>query len=155
MNTGGFHRFMLAFADRKDFRSEMANQLIAHPQIDEMISHPSSVSTSIHSTDAGTFRLRAISALRDGTVSVIHGVANNLRVFGTRRTLMLLWFKLTEATPIQSRRAEQFTSSLTWEEFTELRQILKEAALSIHAGGDSAFRTELGFLALRFSVRHQ
>jgi len=73
---------MLAFADRKDFRSEMANQLIAHPQIDEMISHPSSVSTSIHSTDAGTFRLRAISALRDGTVSVIHGVANNLRVFG-------------------------------------------------------------------------
>jgi hypothetical protein len=115
MNTGGFHRFMLAFADRLDFRSEMADQLIAQPQIDELISHLSSVLTSIHSADPATFRLRALSALRDGAVSVIHAVANNLRVFGDATELVLLWFKLTEATPIQSRSAEQFTSSLTWE----------------------------------------
>src|SRR5664279_2747856 len=37
MTTGGFHRFMFAFADRPEFLSEMADQLITHPQVDEMI----------------------------------------------------------------------------------------------------------------------
>jgi hypothetical protein len=42
MTTGGFHRFMFAFADRPEFLSEMADQLITHPQVDEMISQLSS-----------------------------------------------------------------------------------------------------------------
>ena len=37
VNTGGFHRFMLVFADRPDFLDQMAEQLIAHPHADDMV----------------------------------------------------------------------------------------------------------------------
>lgn len=62
VKTGGFHRFMFAFADRPDFLTEMAEQLIAHPRIDEMVGHLSSVLHSIHTSDPAAFRQRNLNA---------------------------------------------------------------------------------------------
>jgi hypothetical protein len=48
VKTGGFHRFMFAFVERPDFLTEMVEQLVAHPQISEMVNQLSSVLHSIH-----------------------------------------------------------------------------------------------------------
>jgi hypothetical protein len=143
MTTGGFHRFMFAFADRPEFLSEVADQLITHPQVDEMISQLSSVMGSIHASDPAAFRSRALSALEAGAVHVIHASANNLRVFAdaTEQDIAVIQAYGGYPDPVAKRGAIHAIAYMG--KFTELRQSLKEAALSIHAEGDKVIATDL------------
>ena len=143
MKTGGFHRFMFAFADRPEFLSEMADQLIAHPRIDDMINHLSAVLAAIHNTNPAAFRLRALSALEVGAVHVIHASANNLRLFGdaTEQDVAVIQAYGGYADPVAKRGAIQAIAYMG--KFTELRQSLKEAALSIHSEGNHVIASDL------------
>jgi hypothetical protein len=143
ITTGGFHRFMFAFADRPDFLSEMADQLIAHPHVDEMIGQLSSVMESIHVSDPAAFRQRALAALEAGAVHVIHASANNLRVFAdaTEQDIAVIQAYGGYPDPVAKRGAIHAIAYMG--KFTELRQGLKEAALSIHAGGNKIIATDL------------
>jgi hypothetical protein len=143
VKTGGFHRFMLAFADRPDFLTEMAEQLIAHPRIDEMVSHLSSVLNSIHGADPPAFRQRALSALQSGAFHVIRASAHNLRVFegATEEDVAVIQAYAGYPDPVAKRGA---IFAITYMgKFIELRQNLKDAVLSIHAEGDSAIAADL------------
>lgn len=143
VKTGGFHRFMLAFADRPDFLSEMADQLAAGPKIDEMVSHLSAVLHSIHLADPGGYRRRALAALETGAVHVIHAAANNLRVFdgATEEDVAVLQAYAGYPDPVAKRGAIFAIAYMG--EFVELRQSLKDAALSIHTEGDRAVAADL------------
>ncbi|MDW5266113.1 MAG: DUF4062 domain-containing protein [Edaphobacter sp.] len=143
MTTGGFHRFMFAFADRPEFLSEMADQLITHPHLDEMVGQLSSVMGSIHASDPAAFRQRALSALEAGAVHVIHASANNLRVFAdaTEQDIAVIQAYGGYPDPVTKRGAIHAIAYMG--KFTELRQSLKEAALSIHAEGDKFIATDL------------
>lgn len=143
VNTGGFHRFMLVFTDRPDFLDQMAEQLIAHPHIDEMVGHLSSVFASIHEADPATFRHRALSALKSGAVHVIHAASRNLRVFNraTEEDIAVIQAYAGYPDPVVRRGA---IFAITYMgKFTELRQNLKEAVLSIHTEGDQAVAADL------------
>ena len=143
VKTGGFHRFMLAFAERPDFLNEMADQLIAHPQIDEMVGHLTSVLNSIHAADPAAFRQRALSALQSGAVYVIHASANNLRVFAgaTEEDIAVIQAYGGYPDPVAKRGA---IFAITYMgKFTELRQNLKDAVLSIHTEGDRTVAADL------------
>lgn len=143
VNTGGFHRFMLAFAERPEFLTEMAEQLIAHPRIGEMVGHLSSVLNSIHGADPAAFRQRALSALQSGAVHVIHASANNLRVFegATEEDIAVIQAYAGYPDPVAKRGA---IFAITYMgKFTELRQNLKDAVLSIHTEGDRAIAADL------------
>ena len=136
VKTGGFHRFMFAFADRSDFLAEMAEQLIAHPRIGEMVSHLSSVLSSIHVADPAAFRQRALTALQSRAVHVIHASANNLRVFegATEEDIAVIQAYARYSDPVAKRGA---IFAITYMgKFTALRQNLKDAVLSIHTEGD-------------------
>ena len=132
VKTGGFHRFMLVFTDRPDFLDQMAEQLIANPHIDEMVGHLSSVFASIHEADPAAFRHRALSALKSGAVHVIHAASRNLRVFNgaTEEDIAVIQAYAGYPDPVVKRGAI-FAITYTGK-FTELRQNLKEAVLSIH-----------------------
>jgi hypothetical protein len=143
VNTGGFHRFMFSFVDRPDFLAEMANQLIVHPQIDEMLGQLSSVMNSVHTADTAAFRQRALSALQSGAVHVIHAVANNLRVFegATEEDIAVIQAYGGYPDPVAKRGA---IFAITYMgKFTELRQNLKDAVLSIHTEGDRTVAANL------------
>ncbi len=143
VNTGGFHRFMLAFTERPDFLAEMAEQLIAHPRIDEMVSYLSSVLNSIHDADPPAFRQRALSALQSGAVHVIRASANNLRVFAgaTEEDVAVIQAYAGYPDPVAKRGA---IFAITYMgKFIELRQNLKDAVLSIHTEGDRAIAADL------------
>ena len=143
VKTGGFHRFMFAFADRPDFLTEMAEQLISHPQIGEMVGHLSSVLNSIHVADPAAFRQRALTALQSGAVHVIHASANNLRVFegATEEDIAVIQAYAGYPDPVAKRGA---IFAITYMgKFTELRQNLKDAVLSIHTEGDQVIAADL------------
>jgi hypothetical protein len=143
VKTGGFHRFMFAFADRADFLAEMAEQLIVHPRIDEMVSHLSSVLSSIHVADPAAFRQRALTALQSGAIHVIHASANNLRVFegATEEDIAVIQAYAGYPDPVAKRGA---IFAITYMgKFTELRQNLKDAVLSIHTEGDPVVAADL------------
>jgi hypothetical protein len=143
VKTGGFHRFMFAFADRPAFLAEMAEQLISHPQIGEMVGHLSSVLNSIHVADPAAFRQRALTALQSGAVYVIHASANNLRVFegATEEDIAVIQAYAGYPDPVAKRGA---IFAITYMgKFTELRQNLKDAVLSIHTEGDQVIAADL------------
>jgi hypothetical protein len=143
VKTGGFHRFMLAFSDRPDYLAEMADQLIDHPQFDEMIGHLSSVLNSIHIADPTAFRQRALSALESGGVHVIHAAANNLRVFegAIEDDIAVIQAFGGYPDPVAKRGA---IFAITYMgKFMELRQDLKDAVLSIHTDGDQSVASDL------------
>lgn len=143
VKTGGFHRFMLAFADRPDYLAEMADQMIAHPKVDEMIGHLSSVLNSIHGADPAAFRQRASSALESGAVHVIRAAANNLRVFegATEEDIAVIQAYGGYHDPVAKRGA---IFAITYMgKFIELRQSLKDAVLSIHTDGDQTVASDL------------
>lgn len=141
--TEGFGRFMLAFADRPGFLAEMAEQLIAHPHVEEMLSHLSSVLSSIHHADPPAFRDRALSALKSGKIHVIHAAANNLRVFegATEEDIAVIRAYAGYPDPVAKRGAIFAISYMG--KFTELRQSLKEVALSIRTEGDEVTASKL------------
>jgi hypothetical protein len=143
VKTGGFHRFMLAFADRPDFLVEMADQLSSHPQIAQMVGHLSSVLNSIHVSDAVTFRQRALSALQSGAIHIIHASANNLRVFegATEEDIAVIQAYAGYPDPIAKQGA---IFAITYMgKFTELRQNLKDAVLSVHTDGNQVIAAYL------------
>jgi hypothetical protein len=143
ITTGGFHRFMFVFRDRPDFLAQMAEQLIAHPRVDDMVGQLSSVFASIHDADPAAFRHRALSALKSGAVHVIHAAAHNLRVFSgaTEEDIAVIQAYAGYPDPIVKRGA---IFAITYMgKFTELRQNLKEAVLSIHTEGDKAVAADL------------
>jgi hypothetical protein len=143
VRTGGFPRFMFAFTDRPDFLAEMASQLISHPHIGEMIDHLSSVLRAIHVADPAAFRERALSALRSGAVRVIHAAASNLRVFeaATEEDIAVIQVYARYPDPVAKRGASSAIAYMG--KFTELRQRLKDAVLSIHTEGDQAVAADL------------
>jgi hypothetical protein len=143
VETGGFHRFMLAFSDRPDYLAEMADQLIAHPQARELISHLSSVLSSIHSADPAAFRQRALSALESGAIHVIRAAASNLRVFegATDHDIAVIQAYGGYPDPVAKRGA---IFAITYMgKFIELRENLKDATLSIHTGGEEGVAADL------------
>jgi hypothetical protein len=143
VQTGGFHRFMFAFVDRPDFLAEMAEQLISHPRTDEMVSQLSSVLNSIHIADPADFRRRALTALQSGAVHVIHASANNLRVFegATEADIAVIQAYAGYPDPVAKRGA---IFAITYMgKFTELRQDLKDAVLSIRAEGNPRIAADL------------
>ena len=143
VKTGGFHRFMLAFAERPDFLNEMADQLIAHPQIDEMVGHLTSVLNSIHAADPAAFRQRALSALQSGAVHVIHASANNLRVFAGATEEDIAVIQAYGGYPDPAAKRGAIFAITYMGKFTELRQNLKDAVLSIHTEGDRTVAADL------------
>jgi Domain of unknown function (DUF4062) len=143
VKTGGFHRFMFAFADRPDFLAEMAEQLIAHPRIGEMVSHLTSVLGSIHVADPAAFRQRALAALRSGAIHVIHASANNLRVFegAAEDDIAVIQAYAGYPDPVAKRGA---IFAITYMgKFTELRESLKDAVLSIRTEGNQVVAADL------------
>lgn len=143
VKTGGFHRFMFAFADRPDFLAEMAEQLIAHPQIGDMVVHLSSVLNSIHVADPAAFRQRALTALQSGAIHVIRASANNLRVFegATEEDIAVIQAYAGYSDPVAKRGA---IFAITYMgKFTDLRRNLKDAVLSIRAEGDPTVASDL------------
>jgi hypothetical protein len=143
VKTGGFHRFMLAFAERSDFLTEMAEQLVSHPRLDEMVGHLSAVLNSIHATDPAAFRRRALIALQSGAVHVIHASANNLRVFAgaTEEDIAVIQAYASYPDPVAKRGA---IFAITYMgKFSELRQNLKDAVLSVHTEGDAGVAADL------------
>jgi Domain of unknown function (DUF4062) len=143
VKTGGFHRFMFAFADRPDFLTEMAEQLIAHPRGGEMVSHLTSVLGSIHVADPAAFRLRALTALQSGAVHVIHASAHNLRVFegATEEDIAVIQAYAGYPDPVAKRGA---IFAITYMgKFTELRESLKDAVLSIRTEGNQVVAADL------------
>jgi hypothetical protein len=143
VKTGGFHRSMLAFAERPDFLNEMADQLIAHPQIDEMVGHLTSVLNSIHAADPAAFRQRALSALQSGAVHVIHASANNLRVFAGATEEDIAVIQAYGGYPDPAAKRGAIFAITYMGKFTELRQNLKDAVLSIHTEGDRTVAADL------------
>lgn len=143
VKTGGFHRFMLAFTDRPDYLSEMADQLAAGPTVDQMVGHLSSVLYSIHVADPGGYRRRALAALELGAVHVIHAAAYNLRVFdgATEDDVSVIQAYAGYPDPVAKRGAIFAIAYMG--KFAELRQSLKEAVLSIHAGGEASVAADL------------
>jgi hypothetical protein len=134
---------MFSFVDRPDFLAEMADQLIVHPQIDEMLGQLSSVMNSVHIADTAAFRQRALSALQSGAVHVIHAVANNLRMFegATEEDIAVIQAYGGYPDPVAKRGA---IFAITYMgKFTELRQNLKDAVLSIHTEGDRTVAANL------------
>jgi hypothetical protein len=143
VKTGGFHRFMFAFADRPDFLAEMAEQLIAHPRVGEMVSHLSSVLSSIHVANPAAFRQRALRALQSGAIHVIHASAHNLRVFegATEEDIAVIQAYAGYPDPVAKRGA---IFAITYMgKFTELRESLKDAVLSIRTEGNQVVATDL------------
>lgn len=143
VKTGGFHRFMMAFADRPDFLEQMADQLIAHPHVNEMIGQLSSVLNSIHAANPAAFRQRALSALESGAAQVIHAAAQNLRVFegATEEDIAVIQAYGGYHDPVAKRGASHAIAYMG--KFVMLRQDLKEAVLSIHAEGDQSVAADL------------
>jgi len=143
VKTGGFHRFMMAFAERPDFLAEMAEQLIAHPRVGEMVGHLSSVLNSIHVADPAAFRQRAMRALQSGATNVIHASASSLRVFegATEEDIAVIQAYAGYPDPVAKRGA---IFAITYMgKFTELRQNLKDAVLSIHTEGNPVVAADL------------
>jgi len=143
VKTGGFHRFMMAFAERPDFLAEMAEQLIAHPRVGEMVGHLSSVLNSIHVADPAAFRQRAMRALQSGATNVIHASASSLRVFegAMEEDIAVIQAYAGYPDPVAKRGA---IFAITYMgKFTELRQNLKDAVLSIHTEGDPVVAADL------------
>jgi len=143
VQTGGFHRFMLAFSDRPDFLAEMADQLIVHPQVDEMIGHLASVLSSIHRADSAAFRQRALSALESGAVHLIRAASNSLRVFegATEYDIAVIQAYGGYPDPVAKRGAIFAIAYMG--KFVDLRQNLKDAVLSIHTDGDESVAADL------------
>lgn len=143
VKTGGFHRFMLTFSERPDFLAEMADQLIAHVHIDEMVGHLSSVLNAIHGANPAAFRERALSALQSGAVHVIHAAATNLRVFAgaTEEDIAVIQAYAGYPDPVAKRGASFAIAYMG--KFTELTQNLKDAVLSIHTEGNKAVAADL------------
>lgn len=143
VKTGGFHRFMLTFSDRTDYLTEMAGQLMAHPQAGEMVGHLSSVLSSIHSADPLAFRQQALSAIELGAIHVIHAAAHNLRVFegATEADIAVIQAYGGYPDPVAKRGAIRAIAYMG--KFVELRRDLKEAVLSVHTDGDPAVATDL------------
>jgi hypothetical protein len=136
VNTGGFHRFMLAFTDRPDFLAEMADQLIAYPQSKTTLRHLPSVLTSIHVADPAAFRKRAFEALRNGAIHVIHAASANLRVFerATEEDIAVIQAYAGYPDPV-AKRGAMFAITYMGK-FADLRQNLRDAVLSVRTQGD-------------------
>jgi hypothetical protein len=152
VKTGGFHRFMFAFADRMDFLTEMAEQLGSHPRLSEMVNHLSSVLNSIHGANPAAFRQRALSALQSGAFYVIHASATNLRVFerATEEDVAVIQAYAKYPDPVAKRGA---VFAITYMgKFTELRQDLKAAVLSVHTEGNQAVAAVLADAFGRYGI---
>jgi hypothetical protein len=134
---------MLAFSDRPDFLAEMADQLIVHPQVDEMIGHLSSVLSSIHYADPATFRRRALLAIESGGIQIIQAAATNLRVFegATEEDIAVIQAYGGYPDPVAKRGA--IFASAYMGKFIDLQQNLKDAVLSIHTDGDKSVAADL------------
>jgi hypothetical protein len=134
---------MLAFSDRPDFLAEMADQLIVHPQVDEMIGHLSSVLSSIHYADPATFRRRALLAIESGGIQIIQAAATNLRVFegATEEDIAVIQAYGGYPDPVAKRGAIFAIAYMG--KFIDLRQNLKDAVLSIHTDGDKSVAADL------------
>lgn len=143
VNTGGFHRFMLVFTDRPDFLDQMAEQLVSHPHVADMVGHLSSVFASIHEADPVSFRNRALSALKSGAVHVIHAASRNLRVFKSATEEDIAVIQAYAGYPDPVVKCGAIFAITYMGKFTELRQNLKEAVLSIHTEGNQAVAADL------------
>jgi hypothetical protein len=143
VKTGGFQRFMFAFQDRPDFLAGMADQLTAHPHVDEMVSHLYSVFSAIHVADPPAFRERAFAALHSGAVHVIHAAASSLRVFqeATLDDVAVIQAYADYPDPVAKRGAIFAIAYMG--KFAQLRQNLKEAALSIRTEGNGRLAADL------------
>ena len=122
--------------DAADFLAAMADQLIPYVQTGQMVGHLSSVLSSIHVAEPTAFRRRALTALQSGAVHIIHASASNLRVFerATGEDIAVIQAYAGYPDPVAKRGAIFATTYMG--KFTELRQSLKEAVLSVHTEGD-------------------
>ena len=143
VGTGGFHRFMLALTERPDFLKAMADRIIAHPRLDMMVPHLSSVLNAIHWKDPGAFRVGALAALESGAVEVIHAYANTLRVFEGATEDDAAVIHAYAGYPDSVAKQGAISAIAYMGKFTDLRQSLKAAALSIHTDGNKAIAAEL------------
>ncbi len=143
IKTGGFHRFMLIFRDRPDFLGEMADQLAIHPNVSQMSSQLSSVYAAIHLSEPPAFRDRALAALESGATQVIHAAACNLRVVESadEKDIAVIQAYAGYPDPVAKRGASFAIAYMG--KFVELRQGLKEAALSIRTEGDGLVAVDL------------
>lgn len=108
-----------------------------------MVGHLSSVLSSIHVADPAAFRQRALTALQSGAVYIIHASATNLRVFegATEEDIAVIQAYAGFPDPVAKRGA---IFAITYMgKFTELRQSLKKAVLSIHSDGDEVIASDL------------
>jgi hypothetical protein len=143
IKTGGFHRFMLTFQDCPDFLATMADQLTVHPNVRQMASQLSSVFTAIHLSGRSAFRNRARAPLESGATQVIHAAANNLCVFegADERDVAIIQAYAGYPDPVAKRGASLAVAYMG--KFVELRQHLKEAALTIRTEGDGLLAADL------------
>jgi hypothetical protein len=108
-----------------------------------MVGHLSAVLNSIHVAEPATFRQRALTALQSGAIHVIHASANNLRVFegATEEDIAVIQAYGGYPDPVAKRGA---IFAITYMgKFTELRQNLKDAVLSIHTDGNAGVAADL------------
>jgi hypothetical protein len=141
--TGGFHRFMLTFADRPDYLAEMADQLIGRPYVSEMVGHLSSVFNSIHVGDPSAFRERALTALHNGAGHVIHAAAGNLRVFEGASDKDIAVIQAYAAYPDRIAQRGALFAITYMGKFTELRQQMKAAVLKVRTEGNESIAVDL------------
>jgi hypothetical protein len=143
IRTGGFHRFMLNFQDRPDFLSAMADHIVEHSELFDRTALLSSVFTAIHLSEPAAFRTRALAALASGATQLIHAAANNLRVFSgaDEKDIMVVRAYASYPDPIAKRGASFAIAYMG--KFVELRDELKQAALSIRTEGDEQTAAEL------------
>jgi Domain of unknown function (DUF4062) len=137
VKVGGFRRFMLQFADRLDFLSEMYEQLLVHADIAELQSELNSVLSAIRRADPATFRQRALAALENGELPRIHAAASNLRVFENANKEDAVVIEAYARYPDSNAKQGALYAIAYMGKFTELHETLKSAALSAHANGDS------------------
>jgi hypothetical protein len=141
--TGGFHRFMLTFADRPDFLEVMADDIIRDEEIKRLSRQLASVLNAIHMSRPEIFRQRALAAIDAGASEVIHAAANNLRVFSgaTEEDIAVIQAYAGYADPVAKLGA---IFAITYMgKFTDLLPALKEAVLSVHTEGNNRVAAEL------------
>ncbi len=143
LEVGGFHRFMLTFQDRPDFLEEVTDQLTPAVSSGQLVGQLSSVLAALHVSSPSAFRDRALASLSAGAEQAIHAAANNLRVFehATERDVSLIQAYAGYPDPVAKRGAIFAIAYMG--KFTELRQSLKAAAVSIRSEGNARVAADL------------
>jgi hypothetical protein len=143
IETKGFQRFIQGYSNDPEFLIEVTNQIQDHAHLEKLVGILSYTLSALRTANSAEFRRRAAAALSTNDRTTITAFSYNLRVFSNAVPEDVEILQQYGNCPDVTAKSQALFAIAYMGKFVELRDQLKEVALSIDPDGDHSIADKL------------